>query len=56
MPREAAEDAQGGSEAVRADNPKKDRIVVLSVYTKKCLAKYGKLNVVTMEELAASCL
>ena len=42
--------------AARADNPKKDRIVVLSVYTKKCLAKYGKLNVVTMEELAASCL
>ncbi len=42
--------------AARADNPKKDKIVVLSAYTKKCLAKYGKLNVVTMEELAASCL
>ena len=42
--------------AARADNPKKDKIVVLSVYTKKCLAKYGKLNVVTMEEVAASCL
>ena len=42
--------------AARADDPKKDKIVVLSVYTKKCLAKYGKLNVVTMEELAASCL
>ena len=42
--------------AVRADDPKKDRIVVLSAYTKKALAKYGRLNVVTMEELAASCL
>ncbi len=42
--------------AARADDPKKDKIVVLSTYTKKCLAKYGKLNVVTMEELAASCL
>ena len=42
--------------AARADNPKKDRIVVLSAYTKKALVKYGKLNVVTMEELAASCL
>ena len=42
--------------AARADNPKKDKIVVLSAYTKKYLKKYGKLNVVTMEELAASCL
>ena len=42
--------------AARADDPKKDKIVVLSAYTKKCLKKYGKLNVVTMEELAASCL
>ena len=42
--------------AARADDPKKDKIVVLSVYTKKYLKKYGKLNVVTMEELAASCL
>ena len=42
--------------AARADDPKKDKIVVLSAYTKKCLAKYGKLNVVTMEEVAASCL
>ncbi len=42
--------------AARADDPKKDKIVVLSAYTKKCLVKYGKLNVVTMEELAASCL
>ena len=42
--------------AARADDPKKDKIVVLSAYTKKYLAKYGKLNVQTMEELAASCL
>ena len=42
--------------AARADDPKKDRIVVLSAYTKKALRKYGKLNAVTMEELAASCL
>ena len=42
--------------AERADDPKKDKIVVLSAYTKKYLAKYGKLNVVTMEELASSCL
>ena len=42
--------------AARADDPKKDKVVVLSAYTKKALVKYGKLNVVTMEELAASCL
>ena len=42
--------------AARADDSKKDKIVVLSAYTKKYLAKYGKLNVQTMEELAASCL
>jgi len=42
--------------AARADDPKKDKIVVLSAYTKRALVKYGKLNVVTMEELAASCL
>lgn len=42
--------------AARADHPKTDRIVVLSAYTKKVLAKYGKLHVETMEELAASCL
>ena len=42
--------------AARADDPKKDRIVVLSAYVKNALAKYGKLNAVTMEELAASCL
>ena len=42
--------------AARADNPKKDRIVVASAYTKRVLVKYGKLNVVTLEELAASCL
>ncbi|MBQ3343371.1 MAG: hypothetical protein IJG84_15840 [Kiritimatiellae bacterium] len=42
--------------AARADNPKKDRIVVLSAYTKNSLVKYGKLKAITMEELAASCL
>ena len=42
--------------AARADDPKKDRIVVASAYTKRVLVKYGKLNVVTLEELAASCL
>ena len=42
--------------AARADDPKKDRIVVLSAYVKKYLRKYGKLNVITMEELAAECL
>ena len=42
--------------AARADHPKTDRLVVLSAYTKKVLKKYGKLNVVTMDELAASCL
>lgn len=42
--------------ADRADNPKTDKIVVLSAYTKKMLKKYGKLNVSTMEELASSCL
>ena len=42
--------------AARADNPKKDRIVVLSAFTKRALVKYGKLNAMTMEELAASCL
>ena len=39
-----------------SDDPKKDKIVVLSAYTKKVLVKYGKLKVMTMEELAASCL
>ena len=42
--------------AARADDPKKDRIVVLSAYTKRALVKYGKLNVQTLEELAAACL
>lgn len=42
--------------AERADDPKKDKIVVLSAYTKKMLRKHGKLNAITMEELAASCL
>ena len=42
--------------AARADDPKKDRIVVASAYTKRALVKHGKLKVVTLEELAASCL
>ena len=42
--------------AARADDPKKNKIVVASAYTKRVLVKYGKLNVVTLEELAASCL
>ena len=42
--------------AARADDPKKDRLVVGSVYAKRALVKYGKLNAVTIEELAASCL
>ena len=42
--------------AQRADDPKNDKIVVSSVYTKRALVKYGKLNVITVEELAASCL
>ena len=42
--------------AARADDPKKDRIVVASAYVKKALVRYGKLNAVTLEELAASCL
>ena len=42
--------------AARADDPKKDRFVVASAYVKRVLVKYGKLNVVTIEELAASCL
>ncbi len=42
--------------AERADDPKKDVLVVGSVYTKTQLVKYGKLNAVTIEELAAGCL
>ena len=42
--------------AARADDPKRDKIVVASAYVKRVLVKYGKLNVVTLEELAASCL
>ena len=42
--------------AARADDPKKDKIVVASAYVKRVLVKYGKLNIVTLEELAASCL
>ena len=42
--------------AARADNPKKDTLVVGSVYAKRALVKYGRLNAVTLEELAAACL
>jgi hypothetical protein len=42
--------------AARADDPKKDRLVVNSVYAKRALVKYGKLNAVTIDELAAACL
>jgi hypothetical protein len=42
--------------AERADDPKKDKFVVGSVYTKKALVKYGRLNAVTIEEFAASYL
>ena len=42
--------------AERADDPKKDQIVTLGVYAKTQLAKYGKLNVKTLNEIAAACL
>ena len=42
--------------AERADDPKKDQIVTLGVYAKTQLVKYGKLNVKTLNEIAASCL
>ena len=42
--------------AERADDPKNDRIVTLGVYAKTQLAKYGKLNVKTLNEIAAACL
>ena len=42
--------------AERADDPKKDQIVTLGVYAKTQLVKYGKLNVRTLNEIAASCL
>ena len=42
--------------AARADNPKLDQIVTLGVYAKTQLRKYGKLNVRTLDEVAASCL
>ena len=42
--------------AERADNPKTDKIVTASPYTKLMLTKYTKLDVVTLEELAASLL
>ena len=40
--------------AFRSDGGSDRRI--LSAYVKKALVKYGRLNVVTLEELAASCL
>lgn len=42
--------------AERADNPKTDKIAVASPYTRIYLAKEGKLNVLSLEELAAACL
>ena len=42
--------------AERADDPKKDQIVTLGVYAKTQLVKYGKLNVKTLNEIAAACL
>ena len=42
--------------AARADNPKQDLIVTLGVYAKTQLRKYGKLNVRTLNEIAAACL
>ena len=42
--------------AARADDPKKDQIVTLGVYAKTQLVKYGKLNVRTLNEIAAACL
>ena len=42
--------------AERADDPKKDQIVTLSVYAKTQLVKYGRLNVKTLAEIAAGCL
>ena len=42
--------------AERANNPKQDLIVTLGVYAKTQLRKYGKLNVKTLNEIAAACL
>ena len=42
--------------AERADDPKRDQIVTLGVYAKTQLVKYGKLNVRTLNEIAADCL
>jgi len=42
--------------AERADDPKRDQIVTLGVYAKAQLVKYGKLNVKTLDEVAAACL
>ena len=41
--------------AARADDPKKDVLVVASAFTKRALAK-ANLKAVTLEELAAQCL
>jgi len=48
--------ALAGYVAERADDPKKDLIVTLGVYAKTQLRKYGKLNVKTLNEIAAACL
>ncbi len=42
--------------AARSDDPKRDMIVVGSVYTKRALVRYGGLKAVTYDELAAACL
>lgn len=42
--------------AARADDPKQDLLVTASPYTKVVLEKTGRLNVKTLEEVAASCL
>ncbi len=42
--------------AARADNPKTDTLVVSSPYTLRVLRKHTRLNVVSLEELAASLL
>jgi len=41
--------------AARADDPRKDTLVVASAYAKRALSKAG-LKAVTLEELAAACL
>ena len=42
--------------AERADDPKRDLVVTLGVYAKTQLRKFGKLNVKTLNEIAAACL